>query len=44
MHHSTAFHSSLSEKAGMALLVILALFALAASVISFALARPGMPW
>lgn len=44
MHHSTAIHSSLSEKASMALLAILALFALASFVVSLALAHPGMPW
>jgi hypothetical protein len=44
MHHSAAIHRSFSEKASMALLAILALFALAASVISLALAHPGMPW
>ena len=43
MHHSALIHTSLSEKAGMALLLILALFALAASVVSLALAHPGMP-
>mgnify|MGYP000858786004 CR=1 FL=1 len=44
MHHSALIHTSLSEKASMALLGILALFALVAFVISLALANPGMPW
>ena len=35
MHHSALIHTSLPEKASMALLGILALFALA---------HPGMPW
>lgn len=44
MHHSTLVHTWLSEKASLALLGILALFALAAFVVSLALAHPGLPW
>ena len=44
MHHFALVHTSLSEKASMALLVILALFVLAAVMSSLVLAHPGIPW